>query len=110
MKKYTLKQKIAFSLLGVENEGQKDTIMLILSGEKYVKDDIDSYWHDYLEKKEKFFSSGKYTEREIEVGKILVLAEEGFSQKKIAEELGLSTTQVNTRCKKYGIITCGMRK
>lgn len=110
MSEYTLRQKLAFSLLGVKDEEQKNSIRLVLSGEKYVRDDIDAYWKKYLHTKREFFEKYNCTVREIEVGKISVLAQKGFSQKKIAEILGLSKTQVNSRCKKYGIVTLGMKQ
>lgn len=102
-------QAFAFWLLGVKNQEQREIIEDILEGKKYVYDKIHDYFCIYYEKRKKFFEITRCTEREIEVGKICVLAEKGFSQKKIADATGLTTTQVHTRCKKYGIHTIGMK-
>lgn len=105
---YTFRQKLAFSLLGLD-ENQKEIIAAICNGQTYVPDSLHEHFSKYYEARRKFFESNTCTEREIEIGKICVLAEKGFSQKKIAAELGLTPTQVNTRCKKYGIVTIGMK-
>lgn len=116
--------RVAFFLLGVSdekkkeiitalrhhinNENAEEIILSILNGEKYVRDDIHEYFCNYWSAREKFFQIYKCTEHEIELGKILVLAKQGLPQKKIASELGLTATQVHTRCKRYGIATIGI--
>lgn len=44
------------------------------------------------------------------VGNVAILAAKGMTQAKIASSLGLSLTQVHTRCKKFRIKTCGILK
>ena len=44
------------------------------------------------------------------VGNVAILAAQGMTQAQIASLLGLSHTQVHTRCKKFRIKTCGILK
>ncbi|WP_165071868.1 helix-turn-helix domain-containing protein [Desulfovibrio sp. ZJ200] len=43
-------------------------------------------------------------------GNVAILAAQGMTQAQIASLLGLSHTQVHTRCKKFRIKTCGILK
>lgn len=64
--------------------------------------------NDYADKIQKYKSD--YFNYAASIGFIAILAAKGMTQKRIAEQLNLSATQVNTRCKKYNIKTRGMAK